>query len=105
MGFMDKVSAGFKNAPNKIGAGIDESKFNSKIRDLKKEIDVMKSELGDTIYQAFSSGDKFDYQPFCENIKAKYDEIETIENEKQEMLDAKAAEREKNRQEAEAKKK
>lgn len=53
MGIMDKVSAGIKNVDNKIGADIDESKYNSKIRELQKEIEEMKSKLGDRIYQAF----------------------------------------------------
>ena len=103
MGFMDKISAGFKNVDNKLGAGFDESKFNSKIRDIEKEIDEMKAELGDRVYKAFLEGDKFYHKPCCEKIKENYEKIEDIEKEKQEMLDATAAEREKNRKDAKTK--
>lgn len=104
MSFLNKITAGVKNVDSKIGAGIDESKYNSKIYELKKEIDEMKSKLGDRIYQAFLDGKKYDHKPCCEKIKANYANIEDIEKEKQNMLDASAAEREKNREEAKTKK-
>lgn len=103
MGIMDKVSAGIKNVDNKIGADIDESKYNSKIRELQKEIEEMKSKLGDRIYQAFLKGETFDVKKCCGNIKAKYAEIDKTEKEKQEMVAGAKAEREKNRKEAERK--
>ncbi|MDY0251911.1 MAG: hypothetical protein RBQ96_02220 [Candidatus Methanomethylophilaceae archaeon] len=103
MGFMDKVSAGIKNVDNKIGADIDESKYNSKIRELQREIDEMKSKLGDKIYQAFLKGEAFDGKKCCENIKAKYEEIDSTEKEKQEMVAAAKAERENNRKDVQQK--
>lgn len=103
MGLFDKVSAGIKNVDNKIGADIDESKFNSRIRDLQKEIEDLKSKLGDRIYQAFLKGDKFEPKECCEKIKSKYDEIDETEKEKQKKIEAAKAEREKNRKDAEQK--
>lgn len=103
MGLMDKVSAGIKNVDNMIGTGIDESKYNSKIRELQKEIDEMKSKLGDKIYQAFLGGETFDGKKCCEKIKTKYEEIDSTEKEKQEMVEAAKAERENNRKGAQQK--
>lgn len=100
MGFMDKITAGVKNVDNKIGAGIDESKYNVKIYELKKEADDIKSKIGDSVYQAYSKGETFDYKPDCAKIKAIYEEIDVMEKEKQEMLKDSAAEREQNRKDA-----
>ena len=101
---MDKVTASVKNVNIKIGAGLDESKYNSKIKDLMKEVDEMKSILGDKIFQAFLNDEVFDHKPCCVKIKTICDNIDTLEKEKQEMLDEMAAEREKNRKGAETKK-
>ncbi|MDN5357020.1 MAG: hypothetical protein PWR17_189 [Candidatus Methanomethylophilaceae archaeon] len=103
MGLMDKVSAGIKNVDNKIGADIDESKYNSKIRELQKEIEEMKSKLGDRVYRAFLKGETFDGKKCCEDIKAKYAETDKTEKEKQEMIATTKTERENNRKEAEKK--
>lgn len=103
MGFMDKVTAGVKNVDNKIGAGIDESKYNIKIHDLKKDAEEMKSKLGENIYKAFSKDETYDHKPCCAKIKAIYEKIDATEKEKQEMLDATAAERENIRKEAKTK--
>ncbi len=101
MGLLDKVSAGLKNVDNKIGQEIDESKYNSKIRDLEREIADMKSKLGEDVYEAYAKGETFDLESSWGEIKSKHDELEATKAEKEEMIAAAEAEREKNRQEAE----
>lgn len=101
---MDKVSAGLKNADSKLGQEVDESRYNSKIRSLEKDISDLKAKLGEKVYEAFEKNEEFDTKPCCEKIKSIYEEIAAVEAEKEEMIASAKAEREKNRKEASDKK-
>lgn len=100
MGIKDKLSASVKNANIKIGAGRDESKYNSKIKELDKEAEELKYKLGDSAYQAFLKNEVFDHEDFCVKIWTNYENIDALQEEKQKMLQEMAAERERNREEA-----
>lgn len=95
---MDKVSAGIRNVDSKIGSTIDEEKYNSKIRDLERDIEKLKCKLGEKVYEAAIKGGTFDSKECVKMIKSKYEEIKNTEKEKEEILAKAKAEREKNRE-------
>lgn len=103
MGLKDKLSASVKNVNIKIGAGRDESKYNSKIKELDKDSEELKYKLGDGVYQAFLTNEVFDHEDICVKIRTNYENIDVLQKEKQEMLEEMAAERERNREEAKTK--
>ena len=105
MGFMDKVSAGVKNVDNRIGQGVDSAKYDSKISDQKNIKNKSLKEAGEKLFEGFLAGNAAvtdEIKALLEKAKACDEEIAKLEKEKEEMIAANKAERQANRDAADA---
>ena len=105
MGFMDKVSAGVKNVDNRLGQSVDSAKYDSKISDQKNIKRKAIEEAGQKMFEAYLAGNcavTDEIKELFEKAKACDAEIEKLEKEKAEMIEANKAERQANRDAAEA---
>ncbi|AGI48010.1 hypothetical protein TALC_01018 [Thermoplasmatales archaeon BRNA1] len=107
MGFGDKLKAGISNAGNYTEQKADEARYNSKISDKKNEKAKAIKEAGEKMFALYLDGKS----EINDEIKALYEkaiecdkEIEKLEKEKAEMVDAAKKERQDRRDEVNAKK-
>ena len=107
MGLMDKMKTGAKNLDNRMGQSVDSAKYDSKIADQKNIKRKAIEEAGQKMFEAYiASGAASitdEVKELYEKAKACDAEIEKLEKEKADMIEANKAERQSNRDELAAK--
>ena len=98
MGLWDEIKTGVKNVDSKVGQKYGEEKIELEIRRVEREVEDMKRDLGESVYDAFSKGETYDPASDCKKIKSKIESIEDLRREKEEVIAKAKAEREANRQ-------
>lgn len=98
MGLWDDIKTGVKNVDSKVGQKYGEEKIELEIRRVEREVEDMKRDLGESVYDAFSKGETYDPASDCKKIKSKIESIEDLRREKEEVIAKAKAEREANRQ-------
>ena len=98
MGLWDEIKTGVKNVDSKVGQKYGEEKIELEIRRVEREVEDMKRDLGESVYDAFSKGETYDPASDCKKIKSKIESIEDLKREKEEVIAKAKAEREANRQ-------
>lgn len=98
MGLWDEIKTSAKNVDSKVGQKYDEEKIEFEIRKIEKEIDDLKKDLGNSVYDACSKGETYDPASDCRKIRSKYESIEAMKKEKEEIAAKAKNEREFNRQ-------
>lgn len=98
MGLWDEIKTGAKNVDSKVGQKYGEEKIELEIRRVEREVEDMKRDLGESVYDAFSKGETYDPASDCKKIKSKIESIEDLRREKEEVIAKAKAEREANRQ-------
>lgn len=107
MGLMDKMKTGAKNLDNRMGQSVDSAKYDSKIADQKNIKKKAIEEAGQKMFEAYvangSTAITDEVKELYEKAKACDAEIEKLEKEKADMIEANKAERQSNRDELAAK--
>ena len=105
MGFMDKMKAGAKNLDNRLGQSVDSASYDSKIYDQKSAKEKAIKDAGEKMFAAYCEGKTeitSEIKDLYEKAKACDVEIEKLEKEKAEMIAKAEAERQANRDAANA---
>ena len=107
MGLMDKMKTGAKNFDNRLGQSVDSAKYDSKISDQKnikrKAIEEAGQKMFDAYVESGATSITDEIKELYEKAKACDVEIEKLEKEKAEMIEANKAERQANRDDLAAK--
>ncbi len=98
MGLWDDIKTGAKNVDSKVGQKYDEEKIELEIRRVEREVEDMKRDLGNSVYDACSKGETYDPGSDCKKIKSKIESIDALKKEKEEIIVKAKAERGANRQ-------